>query len=615
MSNKEYVTIVLDSSEYMNLKSTQNQTKTDFELGLQFTFNFFNQQLLKNRKSDRYAFVVYTPGEIQSVYYNEPLSLRVVKEYYKLAVDAHEKGDSHSHGYGKNDIIDAFGEALNKQIANKFVRSVFVITNGRGKITDPTAKVDNFKQICLKYSVSCTFLLVGKKDNNLTRDYLSQMCSELGDYCKVFDYADYVENWRALRLINPRSLCDTHMSFASIGGKEQDTQGINLRVQVYPAIRVQSHIHGHDYIVEDKSSSPTKVKRDTRYYMLNDPNIANEVFDYIKDQTESKQESTKLYLKRADVKYGFKYTQRDIYALGPEIEEAATLSTSCGINILGFIKTDRLSIPFFSEESSYVIPSTKFYSDNKIAFNSLVQALLESKSAAIVRYVQKDSDEVQICAALPQKIVIEGDRHGRVLLMIRLAMKEDEMVGHFPRLEEKDETLDMEMEKLISIKTLANDNTKPDELDNPKCGLTQSKASVERVTKDTPLERILLSTCPATKRFNYYVEKILYQALSKSSLTDFLGEENFVEKYLTKDEAHTLFNMDNILDAKQAHLYSHRELKEADVISKTLRKRLETKYKLKEAQPKKKRKFMPVFGVENNDGNFDEYFDVDDMLA
>ena len=41
---------------------------------------------------------------------------------------------------------------------------------------------------------------------------------------------------------------------------------IHLDIQVYPAIKVQSQVHGHEYYVDPKLKERSKIERSTYYY-------------------------------------------------------------------------------------------------------------------------------------------------------------------------------------------------------------------------------------------------------------------------------------------------------------------------------------------------------------
>ncbi|KAI5902988.1 hypothetical protein K4G60_g2132 [Candida parapsilosis] len=610
MSTKEYITLIIDASKLMEAKSVASQDATDFQLALKFAIDMLSKQLLRNRKSDRYSILIYTPTDVQFVYYNEPVSLSRVREFYDMAIKTHDNAVDSPGDYC---ILDALAEALQSQIANKFVRSIYIVTNGAGTISDANTDLDELKNIAESYPVITNLLLLNNEHNAETKSYFENLAAMFDGRLRISDFEAFTSSGPPLKLIGPRCMTDCSLSFIQ-GGLQGE--GIHLNVQVYPAIRAQSQVSGHEFIQDPKTKDVTRVKRSTKYYIKENTDISDEIFVSTRVNNKSSDlENDKEYVKDSEYMYGFKYSQRNVVALLPELEEAATLETSPGINIMGFIDRKHLPVAYLTDEPSYVIPSVKSEAHNKVAFNSLVQALIELQSVSIVRYVQKETDEVQICCALPQRFRV-GEKWGYGFVLNRLAMKEDEKIGRFPDLESSGQNaLDSTMETFVSAMKLRNDATEPDVLNNIKIGLLESKstASSPRQNFNFTLEDMLLSSCPATKRYNHYIEKILYSSLNEASLTDFVSQDQFIERYLTGDEKQTLLNLGNVFDVEENLLYTD-DHKSANSIEATVKSVFDINFTTQSKPSRKKRKTDTVFGMENND-EFDEYFDIDEILA
>lgn len=75
----------------MEAKLVASQDATDFQLALKFAIDMLSKQLLRNRKLDRYSILIYTPTDVQFVYYNEPVSLSRVREFYDMAIKTDRK--------------------------------------------------------------------------------------------------------------------------------------------------------------------------------------------------------------------------------------------------------------------------------------------------------------------------------------------------------------------------------------------------------------------------------------------------------------------------------------------------------------------------------------------
>ena len=54
----------------------------------------------------------------------------------------------------------------------------------------------------------------------------------------------------ALRLIAPRCSTEGYLGFGELGNTSEIKNMIHLDIQVYPAIKVQSQVHGHEYYVD-----------------------------------------------------------------------------------------------------------------------------------------------------------------------------------------------------------------------------------------------------------------------------------------------------------------------------------------------------------------------------
>ena len=151
----------------------------------------------------------------------------------------------------------------------------------------------------------------------------------------------------------------------------------------------------------------------------------------------------------------------------------------------------------------------------------MVATMIELDYIALVRFVPKSDDEVQVCAAFPRKVAL-GNQIGEVLLLVRIAMKEDEKIGRFPDLSDTDDnSVDQLMESFILSKKLRDEHFVADTIDNPMAGLLNSAPTSEPPNKNTTLDNLLLSSNPATRRFNYYFRKILDKSLQEESLENF----------------------------------------------------------------------------------------------
>ncbi|RCK62208.1 ATP-dependent DNA helicase II subunit 2 [Candida viswanathii] len=609
--SKEYTIFVLDGSKSMDCVS-DGERDTDFQRALRYIFGYFMQQLIKNRKSDRLALIVYSGSSTDVFYNNSTFSLSNVESYYTDSIRFHE-GDAGSTG--RFDMVDALYQALglfSKNIKNKFTRNLYLFTNGALPVGDIN-RIAPYKDMINDSAISITLALLAHDKNQETKTVMDDLTTQLKNTTMI-DFDKMVNTGPPLKLIGPRCQTESYMGLGEIGSAGEDfDKMVHLQVQVYPGVRVQSQVSGHSYYIDPELGNVTKVSVDSQYYIKKTSDLEEE--DENEPDSQGKAEERERVL-RADCTPGFKYSNRDVLALSQELDEATTLETTASINLLGFYPKDKFPFAYLTDESHYVIPNPKYQEDNRIGYNSLVKAMIDLNYVALVRYVAKENLEVQVCTAFPREVVL-GDQTGNILVLVRAAMKEDEKIGRFPKLEEaKDSNGDDLMEQFIKSKRLRNDvNFNPYVIDNDKISLTQSEPGSKPITDETSLDKMLLSSNPATRRFNYYLEKILFQSLRlENSLKEFLREDKFVEKYLSKGEQSTLFNLDSILDAHEKFLYTS-DHENANEIALKLQSKLDVKYKIQAKPEPKKRAYTTAFGPQPNDGKFDEYFDIEDLLA
>ncbi|RLV95216.1 ATP-dependent DNA helicase II subunit 2 [Spathaspora sp. JA1] len=628
--SKEYTIFALDVSKSMGQHSVDSD-KSDLTIGKEFVFSYLNRQLIKNRKSDRFALVLFSSYAIEIIYENKPLVLDNLREYHERIEALHRENDE-----GKKvryQLVDVLNLALDQfQISAhlKFSRNLFVLTNGELSFVnfDPSDWA-GYNDWVVKYNMSVVFGIINynstvKKSESKQNN--EEMCREI---CKnalfqIYDMDALVKTRPPLKLVGPRVLCAAKLSFA--GNAEQywkldldepAAAAISIEIQVYPAIKLDTFAHGHEYQLDKENETLLPVKRATTYYIKNktdQPEQQEEELD------ESVKEEERMTISNFECTPGFKYSPRDILAVNPDLQSVATLISKPSIDILGFLPKEKFPVAYHTDESVFVLPSSHLGAKNKVSFDCLIQALLELESIAIVRYVQYKDSEVKLCAAYPSKVKL-GDGLGYVLLLTRIAMKEDEKIGRFPSLETipkeskiNHDVADQLMEEFIKSKKFKEEKY-TDVLDNRKVGLVKSESIGTPITEETSLDELLTSSNPSGRRFNYYLSKIISKSLSSNdSLFKFLNEDKFVEKYLSKDEKSVLFNNDNVLDSSL--IYTG----EGDInsITEKLTRELQVKYTVQrkpDSKRKSSRRNDSIFGETPDESNFDKYFDIDDILG
>ncbi|CAN3361899.1 hypothetical protein DICA4_D35168 [Diutina catenulata] len=203
------------------------------------------------------------------------------------------------------------------------------------------------------------------------------------------------------------------------GGAEAGGAGmVNLPVAVYPAARVEKAPPGSDYSVA--GAHPVQVKRHTSSYTK----------EYDDDDADDDDDRgfRKVPVESVERTSAFKYSKRDVVVVSDDLAAAATLATAAGMDVLGF--APGVPWPYLTGESNYVVPR-----GSARAYASFVRALHASGRVAVVRYVPKDGAPVAVAALFPVELAVGQGRPG--LIMVNLALKEDEKFGKFPYLTPK----------------------------------------------------------------------------------------------------------------------------------------------------------------------------------
>lgn len=618
--SKELTVFILDASKSMGHTSPE-ETKSDFQRALRYTFGYFIQHLVKNRKSDRFALILFSGGSIDVFYENSPLTLSKVRTYYTHSVKFHKEDRGEVEKYSLVDALCKAFELFSRNIHLKFTRNLYLFTNGLLSVRD-SQKVLVFKEMLVSNQINTLLVLFSNRENQTTEAILGYLTQQLKNTKKI-DFDELVNSGPPLKLIATRCISEATLGLGIVEDMMDGIgNAIQFHVQAFPGVKVQNQIHGNSYYLVPDLDDVVKVETSVLHYIKKtsgfDDEDEEEEEDAVTKETDSqsKLEKEKISVNKSDCIPGFKYSHRDVLAISSELEEATTLETSPILSILGFYEKDKFPFAYFTDECTYIVPHLQYHEHNRLGYSSLVKSMIDLNYLALVRFVAKENTEVQICVAFPRQVTL-GKQQGNILVLSRVAMKEDEKIGHFPKLEEaKDKTVDDLMEQFIKSKKLRSDSHfDPNTLDNLKIGLTQSEPGSAPITEKTSIDDILLSMNPATKRFNYYLEKILFESLMLTNpLGEFLQEEKFVERYLSAGEKDVLFNLDSILDSHSDFLFTDAHQHASD-ISLKLQAKLDVKYKLQANLEKKKRSYKTAFAAQPNDGKFDEYFDIEDLLA
>ncbi|KAK6456588.1 SPOC like C-terminal domain-containing protein [Scheffersomyces xylosifermentans] len=696
-TSKELTFFVVDLSGPM--VSRHSGEETDLDIGLKYYYDHVANVLLKNRKIDRMGVILVhgtgngSEDELEVLFDDEQFTYETFKRYSEKMRAANNNYESKQNEEGNSNIIDATLHGLDQfkvKIHLKYLRNLVVITNGEDPLylegeESLAEKISDYTDFINTYDIKVTVVGVGfdkkikiteQKQENVK--FWNQLMTKWNG--RVLDAEALNRNVQyssALKKVAPRALYTGSMTFGlgseALSGEKNsninEVGGLTLDVQMFPATRPEKLASGHTYDLSEKSSS--SVKRITKHYYKK--------YKEQDDQTEIKDEESgddadyeKVEVSVGDYVPGFKYSKHDIIAVNQDLAEIAQLYSLAGISIIGFIKQVDFPYAYFTDESSYVIPSKSASPSKMILFNSVVKSLLDLKSIALARVVTGDGKEVQLCSLTPQLVQIEG-KYSYSFVAIRIALKEDQKIGRFPYLTEKTNSNtqieDNDLDDLDEGKSANQDDSRKREypsedvielmdsfvkskdldkndkgtshkhiLANQKVALRETEfVNFGTTIKEMNTDAKLLPSNPANQKYNTNLKKIVIKSLEKESLWDFLNEDKFVEKYLVtsnknkasmEEKSTNLFNLNNIVSGNTVNTkdWLSEINKDSLLTSENLKDSLKIKYLLKKDTSKRRQQagtaFERFFRADGESaeekkpsGGFGTFFDINDLLG
>ncbi|KAK6461372.1 SPOC like C-terminal domain-containing protein [Scheffersomyces coipomensis] len=569
MSNsKEYTVFLVDLSPSMGLKH-QRRSITDLDYGLEYL------------KSDRIALALHnssTGDDFELLYDDSQFTYETLRDYSKNLKVSRNIIEN-------NDLISSTFKALDQfkeKIHLKFNRQLIIITNLDSSSLNSMESAEEYASMVATYNIKIVMSGIDydqrfekssiKNKNENDWRILQQRIPNL----TIRDTSLFSIKSSNKR-IAPRSSFAGELKFAAEiqdpSGEDEtaNLHGLNIRVQAFPAVRPETVLNGHDYIVEDDQNRISMVKRNTKYFIKK---YTGSKEDEEGEEIDMDENESNLYEKveigDSHVP-GFKFSQRDIIVLNNDLKELTRLISDASIDIIGFIRVKNFPIAYFTDESSYVIPPSDSSYSNVVAFNSLVKSLIDLKSLAIARCVFVSGKEISICALMPRVIDISSSESIYSLIATRIAFKEDEKKGRFPSLTE------IEKSDLFDSKDASNDsNTLPsDDINKEMESFIKANSFKEEGESDTNrihnkkvsnLDELnneklntsskLLIESPAIDKYMYYLRRIITGSLSEPSLNEYLSKEDFVQKHMVQGHVKNVFNYKKFIKENALSLQS-----------------------------------------------------------
>ncbi|ODO03484.1 hypothetical protein L198_02331 [Cryptococcus wingfieldii CBS 7118] len=169
------------------------------------------------------------------------------------------------------------------------------------------------------------------------------------------------------------------------------------------------------------------ISRHTTYLLKKEEKDPNQTQTLDVDQEEEEEEEEEEYVPEEEISQAWKFGSTWIPTSKGDI---MPLAVKKGIYVLGFVPTANIKQQDLMNEVKYIWPEiTK--PKAQIQFSALVEALVERKSCAIVRWVNGDKSEPMIGAAWPKSAYTLGKC---LLIAAQLPFAEDVHIFGFPSL-------------------------------------------------------------------------------------------------------------------------------------------------------------------------------------
>ncbi|EGV61742.1 ATP-dependent DNA helicase yku80 [Yamadazyma tenuis] len=626
--SKELTTFVVDLDREMARELSPGQSHLDF--GLKYMYHLLMAKIFNTRVTD-FVSVIACHAPTSNVDFSEDDQLKGI---YKV-LGKTSPGIRHlkevewflvpntASSPDDGDVIHALSVAvalMNQDAKGAFIRNIVVITNGEGdvrsfgtELADSTVAAVNNMGI----NVSVVGVNFGS-DTSPTQVKNVQSWRKLvaqynnGHVLDANDVAESITKNPPLKRVDPRVAFKGSLRLgtdpAHLGSSGKDTSQISLDVEIYPAVMPEKLPAGHNYLVKDG-----EVKHLTTEYGY---------YVELDNKDHENNPKKKVPLEKGNWTDGYKYTNNDIIALDSKTLAASRLAGEPAIDVVGFMKIDDLPVAFFTEESKYLVPAKLSTNRNLLGYNCLCEALLDSRMLVIGRFVQKENDEVKICALIPSITKI-STKIVYSLQSVRLACKEDEKSGRFPQLsteEANSEDLKL-MEKFILSRDL-DAHTPAQEanidqycINNGKVTLLSHQTLEERIRQSkeaVSTDLKLMSNNPAIHKFHTNLFKMLREAVDKTEVEE---SPVFLTNNTIPDIPTNLFNLSNILLNGYNSFHSSwlSQLNKTDgTVEKLAKKTIPFRPKTKRRKLDQEKVGAGTYG--ENEGEY-EFIDIEDILT
>lgn len=346
----------------------------------------------------------------------------------------------------------------------------------------------------------------------------------------------------------------------------EDDSCLVWKVEVYPAAKSEIALNSlHEYIVD--GDKIVRVERNTKQFVWEKNSLAN-AEEALGEENADDKLFDKVYLGHDSTVPGFKFSNFDLLALDSDLRDASKLDISSEFDIFGFLKINSIPYCYFTDDASFIVPEKSSSFKNTFTHFAFCQTLFEKQIAPVARFVRKQAKEVEVGAMIPVKVK-DGSDFSYCYVFIRLPFKEDEKIGNFPRLAEKNRAqaenkedlketnrskLDDLMDSFVNECTYVGKDDLDDTrdykttIDNFKVTMKGSDSSKLNLPIKGNSTDPFLCNSPGSNKFSNYLKRAILKSMEIDDWMTYCQDPKFVEMALKENKGATnLLNLENAL--------------------------------------------------------------------
>ncbi|KAA8894251.1 putative Ku family DNA helicase [Sphaerosporella brunnea] len=469
MADKQATIYIVDVGKSMGQKRHFRQ-KTDLEYALEYVWDRITTTISNGRKTDMIGVVglrtdasdnhLAKEEGYENISILSPIQQFLMSHVRELEESLHPSNTDEGDGIAA--LILAIDMIIKHCKKLKYKKNIVFVTNGTGGFDtdDIHTVIDGFKE----ENINLTVLGVdfddpeyGYKEENKPA-YKAENEKKLSDLVEAVDgafgtMAQAVEEMGTPRLKTVRPVA-SYKGKLTLGDPTKYDSAFAIDVERYPRTMVAKPVSASRYVVTEQStdgeSAPTMTA--TEETPASELQAVRHARTY---QIESEDVSGgKMEIEKEEMAKGYKYG-RTVVPISQADEAIAVMETEPSMDIVGFIPADKYK-RYYHMSTTNVIVAQKGNGMAAIALSSLIRALYELDSYALVRFVKRKNDAPVMMVLAPE---IGADFE--CLIDVQVPFLEDVRPYRFPPLGTvktvKGQTLDKhrniptdEMNKLMS---------------------------------------------------------------------------------------------------------------------------------------------------------------------